>query len=135
MADESFEDLTADAGELGAGHRADGAVRGAAGARGRPGQQIGIARLRWLSASTRTMGMAEAPVLAADPEVAPSDSFALATAAADLAELVSWVIRNTTTSAPRPTPSPRPGCRLAERGVPGATDLLALVDGLEPSGG
>ena len=67
----------------------DGAVRGAAGRRAsRPGTQIGTARLRWVSAATRAPGSAEAPVLAADPEVTPSDSFALATAAADLAELV-----------------------------------------------
>jgi len=133
MADESFEDLSADAGELGAGHRASALyeVRLATGVT--PGTQIGTARVRWLSTTTRTMGMAEAPVLAADPEAAPSDSLALATAAADLAELVKLGgypayddIRTTSYDDIRARVT-----ALAERGVPGATDLLALVDGME----
>ena len=104
MLDEQFEDLAADAGELGAGHRASALyeVRLAPGVA--PGQQIGVARLRWVSAATRAPGSAEAPVLAADPETTPSDDFALATAAADLAELVKRVTcRRTATSGPPPT--------------------------------
>ena len=73
-------------------------------------------------------------MLAADPEVTPSDSFALATAAADLAELVKlggYAGDERTTSYA--------GLRfrveaLVARGVPGATDLLALVDGCESVG-
>ena len=134
MSDESFEDLSADAGELGAGHRATALyeVRLAEGVA--PGTQIGTASLRWVSATTRGAGTAEAPVLAADPEVTPSDSFALATAAADLAELVKlggYAGDERTTSYA--------GLRfrveaLVARGVPGATDLLALVDGCESVG-
>ena len=137
MLDEQFEDLAADAGELGAGHRASALyeVRLAPGVA--PGQQIGVARLRWVSAATRAPGSAEAPVLAADPETTPSDDFALATAAADLAELVKLGdlpaygdLRTTSYADVRDRVT-----ALAERGVPGATDLLALVDGLERSGG
>ena len=136
MADESFEDLSADAGELGAGHRATALyeVRLAEGVA--PGTPIGTASLRWVSAATRAAGSAEAPVLAADPEATPSDSFALATAAADLAELVKLGgdeadqegdgNRATTYTALRGRID-----GLVARGVPGATDLLALVDGCE----
>jgi Ca-activated chloride channel family protein len=137
MDDELFEDLGVDAGELGAGHRATALyeVRLAPGVE--PGRQIGTARLRWVSATTRAPGSAEAPVLAADPVATSSDAFALATAAADLAELVklgeypAYEEQRTTSYA---------GIRvrivgLAERGVPGAADLLALVDGIERSGG
>ena len=136
MADESFEDLSADAGELGAGHRATALyeVRLAEGVA--PRTPIGTASLRWVSAATRAAGSAETPVLAADPGATPSDSFALATAAADLAELVKLGgdeadqegdgHRATTYAALRGRID-----GLVARGVPGATDLLALVDGCE----
>ena len=136
MADETFEDLSADAGELGAGHRATALyeVRLAEGVA--PGTQIGTASLRWVSAATRAAGSAEAPVLAADPEVTPSDSFALATAAADLAELVKlggYEAYQDGEDYPTTTYAALRGRvdGLVARGVPGATDLLALVDGCE----
>jgi Ca-activated chloride channel family protein len=138
MADESFEDLGVDAGELGAGHRASALyeVRLATGVA--PGTQIGTARVRWLSAATRAMGVAESPVLAADPKATPSDSFALATAAADLAELVKLGGYDGEYEADDPTgrTTSYAGIRarvdaLVARGVPGASDLLALLDGCE----
>jgi Ca-activated chloride channel family protein len=133
MADESFEDLGVDAGELGAGHRASALyeVRLAPGVA--PGTQIGTARVRWLSAATRAEGIAEAPVLAADTEATPSDSFALATAAADLAELVKVGDQGESYAALNVASYDEISARvigLAERGVPGATDLLAIVDGM-----
>ena len=138
MADESFEDLSADAGELGAGHRATALyeVRLADGVA--PGSQIGTAKVLWVSAGTRAPGSAEAPVLAADPEAAPSDSFALATAAADLAELVKLGGYDADHESDNPTgrTTSYAGIRtrveaLVARSVPGAADLLALVDGCE----
>jgi Ca-activated chloride channel homolog len=134
MDDQSFEDLGADAGELGAGHRATALyeVRLVPGVE--PGTRIGTAKLRWVSAQTRAPGGAEAPIMAADPAVVPSDSFALATAAADLAELVK-LGGSSTGYEEQPTTS-YDGLRaritaLAERAVPGATDLLALLNGCE----
>ena len=71
-------------------------------------------------------------------EAAPSDSFALATAAADLAELVKLGGYDADHESDNPTgrTTSYAGIRtrveaLVARSVPGAADLLALVDGCE----
>ena len=117
----------------------DRALRGAAGRRRRArARQIGTATVRGSPPATRAPGSAEAPVLAADPEAAPSDSFALATAAADLAELVKLGgydadhESDIRPGAPRRTPASAPASRRSWP-VPcrARADLLALVDGCE----
>lgn len=92
LADEDFTDLGVDAGELGSGHRATALyeVRLADGVE--PGTAIGRASVLWRPTGP---GSAEAEprdaqvdLLAADPDAEPSSDLALATAAADLAQLV-----------------------------------------------
>ncbi|MCD4523664.1 von Willebrand factor type A domain-containing protein [Nocardioides sp. cx-173] len=87
IADEDFEDLDVDAGELGAGHRASALyeVRLAAGVE--PGDPIGTATVRWRSPDA---GPAEAltQLRAADPEAPVAPSLELAAAVADLAQLL-----------------------------------------------
>jgi Ca-activated chloride channel family protein len=130
MADDSFEDLGVDAGELGAGHRATALyeVRLARGVA--PGTPIGTAEVRWVSAATGSPGRAGAPILAADPAAMPSDSFALATAAADLAELVKLGGYDTGRATSYEAIRERVAA-LVERDVPGATDLMTLLAGCE----
>ena len=88
MDDHSFADLSADAGELGAGHHATALYEvdwPPASPRVTP---IGTAQVLWKTPGTDAPATAgAAPVLAADPEAPLSDSLALATAVADLAEL------------------------------------------------
>jgi Ca-activated chloride channel family protein len=88
MDDDSFEDLGADAGELGAGHHASALyeVRLAPGVA--PGDQIGTAKVLWKAPDTEAPGLATASVHAADPEQPMSDSLQLATTVADLAAVV-----------------------------------------------
>lgn len=92
IADEDFTDLGVDAGELGSGHRATALyeVRLAEGVE--PGTTIGRASVLWRPTGP---GSAEAEprdaqvdLVAADPAAEPSSDLALATAAADLAQLV-----------------------------------------------
>ena len=88
MDDHSFDDLSADAGELGAGHHASALyeVRLAPGVA--PGTQIGTAQVLWKTPEhERPPRTPSAEVLAADPESGMSDSLALATAVADLAQV------------------------------------------------
>jgi Ca-activated chloride channel family protein len=130
MDEESFEDLGRDAGELGAGHRATALYEVRLASEVAPGTRIGTAEVRWVSATSGTPGRAGAPIVAADPTARPSDSFALATAAADLAELVKLEAY----ASERPVTYASIRSRVAalvQRGVPGAGDLLTLVDGCE----
>jgi Ca-activated chloride channel family protein len=134
MDDQSFDDLGADAGELGAGHRATALyeVRLAPGVES--GEQIGTARVKWVSAITGAPGHAEAAVRAAVPGLPPSASFQLATAAADLAELVKLGGYGSAYEQLRSTSYGELRQRvivLARRGVPGADQLAALIDGCE----
>ena len=88
IADDDFEDLSVDAGELGAGHRATALyeVRLADGVE--PGTPIGTATVKWAGVRDRTGHRASTDLLAADPQAAPSRSLALAATVADLAQLL-----------------------------------------------
>ncbi len=130
MDDESFGDLTADAGELGAGHHASALydVQLAEGVE--PGDEIGLAKVLWKTPGTDAPGFASAPVLAAEPGAPMSDSLQLATAVADLAAVVKgygsyeevptslYDVRNRAIA-------------LEQRGVPGAAELVELASRLE----
>jgi Ca-activated chloride channel family protein len=92
LADEDFTDLGVDAGELGAGHHATALYEVTLAAGVDPGDTIGSAAVLWKPTGP---GAGEAPprdarvdLVAADPAAEPSSSMALATAAADLAQLL-----------------------------------------------
>jgi Ca-activated chloride channel family protein len=86
IADEDFEDLSVDAGELGAGHRATALyeVRLAEGVE--PGTPIGTATVKWASVRDGRGDEARTELVAADPDATPSTSLALASTVADLAQ-------------------------------------------------
>lgn len=88
IADDDFADMTVDAGELGAGHRATALyeVRLADGVE--PGTPIGTATVRWSSIETGRPQEAAADLLAAEPGAPASEALALATTVADLAQLL-----------------------------------------------
>jgi Ca-activated chloride channel family protein len=88
IADDDFEDLSVDAGELGAGHHATALyevrlVDGVA-----PGTPIGQATVKWAGVLDGSEHRAGAELLAADPAATPSRSLALASTVADLAQLL-----------------------------------------------
>jgi Ca-activated chloride channel family protein len=126
IADEDFEDLGVDAGELGAGHRATALyeVRLAAGVA--PGDLIGTAAVRWRSPDA---GPAEAVarLRAADPGSPTAPALELAAAVADLAQLLKR-------AAPydgRPVTLDDVAERVAALeadGVAGAEEVAVLVD-------
>ena len=143
MDDQAFEDLSADAGELGAGHRASALyeVRLAPGVE--PGTPIGTAEVLWKAPGTDTPHGASVPVLAADPEAGLPDSLALATAVADLALLLKGYgsdgdrVRQQLRRRPRPGRGARrarrprrvrPGRAGLAPGVPALTGLPPRVD-------
>jgi Ca-activated chloride channel family protein len=86
IADDDFEDLSVDAGELGAGHQATALyeVRLAAGVA--PGTTIGTATVKWADVREGTAHEATTGLIAADPAATSSESLALASTVADLAE-------------------------------------------------
>jgi hypothetical protein len=130
MDDESFGDLSADAGELGAGHHATALyeVRLADGVE--PGTLIGLAEVLWKTPGSDEPAAASAQLCAADPEAPMPDSLALATAVADLAGVVKgygpygepaaslYDVRNRAIA-------------LQQRDVPGASELVELASRLE----
>jgi Ca-activated chloride channel family protein len=129
MDDDSFADLTADAGELGAGHHASALyeVRLAPGVE--PGEPIGTARVLWKSPGTGVPGFATAPLYAADPDEPMSDSLGLATAVADLASVVKGY--GSDEESPLTLEDVRArAVALQERDVPGAVELLSLAERL-----
>ncbi len=133
MDDDSFEDLGADAGELGAGHHASALyeVRLAPGVV--PGERIGTAKVLWKTPGTDAPGLATASVYAADPETPMSDSLQLATAVADLAQVAKGygAEREPTASA---YDVQQRAAELASRGVPGAVELAELAGRLAQMG-
>ena len=70
MDDHSFADLSADAGELGAGHHASALYEVWTAPGVAPGTPIGTAQVLWKTPGTNAPASASAPVLAADPEAA-----------------------------------------------------------------
>ncbi|MBJ7355799.1 von Willebrand factor type A domain-containing protein [Nocardioides sp.] len=88
LADEDFDDLSVDAGELGPGHRATALyeVRLADGVPS--GSTIGTAQLAWLSAGDGEEQQAQVDVTSASGHGSPSASFDLAATVADTAELL-----------------------------------------------
>ncbi len=88
IADDDFEDMDVDAGELGAGHRATALyeVRLAEGVE--PGATIGTATVRWTSTETGGTSTATADLTSAAADAEPSGDLALATTVADLAQLL-----------------------------------------------
>ncbi len=129
MDDESFEDLTTDAGELGAGHHASALyeVRLAPGVE--PGTPIGLAKVLWKTPGSDAPHLASATVVAADPEAPMPDSLGLATAVADLAQIVKGY--GPEEPAPNLYDVRNRALALAERGVPGAADVVELASRLE----
>ncbi len=88
IADEDFDDLDVDAGELGSGHHATALyeVRLADGVA--PGDVIGTASLKWRDLATGRPATAETDLVAADPGATPSPAWELAVTAADAAQLL-----------------------------------------------
>jgi Ca-activated chloride channel family protein len=88
IADDEFDNMDVDAGELGAGHRATALyeVRLADGVE--PGTTIGTATVQWTSTETGRTRKATADLVAAAADAAPSADLALATTVADLAQLL-----------------------------------------------
>ena len=126
IADDEFEDLGVDAGELGSGHHAtalyevglaDGVVAG---------DLLGAASVRWRSPDGRP-SEASTQIIAARAGAEPSPSLALATTVADLAQLVkaspAFVERGVTLD----DLSIR-AADLRRREVPGAEQLAELVE-------
>ena len=88
IADDDFEDLSVDAGELGAGHHATALyeVRLADGVA--PGTPIGEATVKWAGVRDGAGHLASTDLVAADPDATPSHSLALASTVADLAQVL-----------------------------------------------
>ena len=88
IADDDFEDLSVDAGELGAGHHATALyeVRLADGVA--PGTPIGEATVKWAGVRDGRGHLTSTELVAADPEATPSHSLALASTVADLAQVL-----------------------------------------------
>ena len=88
IADDEFDNMAVDAGELGAGHRATALyeVRLADGVE--PGATIGTATVRWTSTETGRTRTVTADLVAAAADANPSADLALATTVADLAQLL-----------------------------------------------
>ncbi|MEI5673344.1 MULTISPECIES: vWA domain-containing protein [unclassified Nocardioides] len=126
LADEDFDDLDVDAGELGAGHRATALYEVELADGVEPGDVLGTARVRWRTPGGES-AHALADVVAADPDDEPSGDLQLATTVADLAQLLgqdpSYVDRGVDLDDL--------GDRaraLLRREQPGADDLLRLVE-------
>jgi len=128
IADEDFEDMSVDAGELGPGHHTTALyeVRLADGVG--PGDRIGSAALRWLDPEGEEQAD-EADIRAAVEDV-PSASFALAATVADTAEL----LKGTDPVAGRGLTLAALAARaedLVEAGVPGADELRDQIAAAE----
>jgi Ca-activated chloride channel family protein len=130
MDDRSFGDLSADAGELGAGHHASALYEVRLAPDVEAGDRIGTAKVLWKTPGTDAPGFATAGLFAADPQRPMTDSLALATTVADLASVVkgygSYDEPATTLYDVR-----NRAIALQERDVPGAAELVELASGLE----
>lgn len=121
--DEEYDDLGVDAGELGSGHRATALYEVELADGVEPGSVLGTASVRWRSPGGGAQD-ATTDIVAADPTAEPSDDVALATTVADLAELLKTGRYDAEAIADLRL---RAG-ELADRGVPGAADLVEMVD-------
>jgi Ca-activated chloride channel family protein len=126
MDDESFGDLSADAGELGAGHHASALYEVTLAPGVRAGTRIGTAKVLWKLPGTGEPRGTSVPVLAADPEAPLSDSLAMATNVADLATVTKGYGYELTWSTSAQDVRAR-AAMLAQRGVPGAAELAELA--------
>ncbi len=88
IADDDYDDLDVDAGELGSGHRATALYEVTLADGVDPGAVIGSAAVTWFSTATARAREVAVDLLAADPETSPSGAWELAVAAADAAQLV-----------------------------------------------
>ena len=86
MADDDFEDLSVDAGELGPGHHATALYEVSLADGVSPGERIGSAAVRWLSADGT--GEEDRSDIRAAVDAVPSRAFELAAAVADTAEVL-----------------------------------------------
>ncbi|MCH1865164.1 von Willebrand factor type A domain-containing protein [Nocardioides sp. CFH 31398] len=91
VADEDFDDLGVDAGELGAGHHATALYEVVLAEGVEPGTLIGTADVRWRSTASGEAGRADGEVRAAGADVEPSRYLLHASVAADLAETLKGV--------------------------------------------
>jgi Ca-activated chloride channel homolog len=87
MADEDFEDLGVDAGELGPGHHATALYEVQLADSVEPGDEIGYAELRWADPASGEP-LRAGTALRAATETSPGDAFELASAVAETALLV-----------------------------------------------
>ena len=132
MDDESFGDLSADAGELGAGHHATALYEVQLAEGVEPGTLIGLAKVLWKTPGTDEPAAASAQLLRRRPRGGPmSDSLALATAVADLAGVVKGYAAYERGAGQRCTTSGTARSRWTQREVPGAAELVELASRLE----
>ncbi|WP_187366771.1 vWA domain-containing protein [Nocardioides dongxiaopingii] len=132
IADEDFEDLSVDAGELGSGHRATALYEVTLADGVEPGASIGRATVLWRSVESGEPQEAAVELLAADPgaegdDGTPSDAWQLSTAVADLAQVVKgaepFAERAVTLEDLQERVDP-----LLARDVPGAAELAEMVE-------
>jgi Ca-activated chloride channel family protein len=130
IADDEFEDLGVDAGELGSGHHATALYEVALADAVVAGDPLGTASVRWRSTDGRP-SEASTQVIAAAAGAQPSANLALATTAADLAQL----LKSSPDYAERGVTLEDLATRAADlqsRDVPGADQLAELVDLARP---
>jgi Ca-activated chloride channel family protein len=127
MADEDFEDLGVDAGELGPGHHATALYAVRLTGSVEPGQEIGSAEVRWADPGDGSAHHATAAVRAAT-QPSPSDGFELAGAVADAALLVKGVGLDHGVDDARLEALEQRVAELADRDVDGADELLQVLD-------
>ena len=125
MADEDFEDLGVDAGELGPGHHATALYEVRLSDAVDPGDSIGTAELRWAGPASGEPHRASVTIRSAT-EASPGDGFELASAVADTALLVKgadgWVDGRSLDELERRVAG------LAARDVDGADELLEVLE-------
>jgi Ca-activated chloride channel family protein len=126
MADQDFENLDVDAGELGPGHHATALyeVRLADGVT--PGDEIGTAEVRWADPADGEAHHATASVRAAT-EASPGDGFELASAVAETALLIKGADSGGWVDSGRLETLVDRVSALAARDVDGADELLEVL--------
>jgi|SRR3954447_2608479 Ca-activated chloride channel family protein len=126
MADDDFEDLGVDAGELGPGHHATALYEVRLEDSVVPGDEIGTAELRWTDPETGEPHGAGTTVRSAG-ETWPGDAFELASAVADTALLVKAAEPDEFVDGRRLEELEGRVADLAARDVDGAAELLEVL--------